>query len=154
MRLLLVADSHGREMGSVIRGINKEWTVLTVRVSSQTAAVRERYLQRLSEIRQFEPEAIVLHVGHNDISHHAYYNPDPKHVKDFFPAILEFVGLLQGNHPSARVFYSSVFPRSTGPNMNDKNRHSYNKLASRFGALTQSTCMREGISLNILPWCV
>jgi lysophospholipase L1-like esterase len=154
MRLLLVADSHGRGMGSVIHRLNTDWTVMTVRVSSQTSAVRERYVQRLAEIRQYEPEAIILHVGHNDLSHHEYYNPTPKHVKDFFPSVLEFVRLLQGNHPSARVFYSSVFPRSTGPTMSDKERRSYNKLASRFGALTQSTCTKEEIRfmLNGVLW--
>jgi hypothetical protein len=38
--------------------------------------------------------------------------------------------------------------------MSDKERRSYNKLASRFGALTQSTCTKEGIRfmLNGVLW--
>ena len=75
-------------------------------------------------------------------------------MKEFFPSVLDFVALIQGNHPSARVFYSSVFPRSTGPLMTDGERHSYNKVASRYGCLTQSTCKQNGISfvLNGALW--
>ena len=40
MRLLLIADSHGRGMASVIHSVDKEWEVMTVRVSGQTEDVR------------------------------------------------------------------------------------------------------------------
>jgi lysophospholipase L1-like esterase len=154
MRLLLVADSHGRGMGSVVHRLDDSWMVMTVRVSGQTQDVKDRYLERLSEVRQFNPEAVILHVGHNNFSYHSYHNPDPDHVKEFFPSILEFVALLQGNHPRAKVVYSSVFPRSTGPRLTDGERHSYNKVASRYGCLTQSTCKKEGINfvLNGALW--
>ena len=154
MRLLLVADSHGHGMASVIHRLDSAWMVMTVRVSGQTQEVRDRYIERLPEVRQFNPEAVILHVGHNNLSYHSYYNPDPDHVKEFFPSILEFVALLQGNHPSAIVIYSSVFPRSTGPRLTDGERHSYNKVASRYGCLTQSTCRQNGINfvLNGALW--
>jgi lysophospholipase L1-like esterase len=154
MRLLLVTDSHGIGMAKMIHGLNKDWIVMTVRVSSQTEAVRERYVQRLAEIHQFGPQKILLHVGHNDLNFHPYYNQDPQHVKELFPFILSFVYLLKANHPMAGVWYSSVFPRSTGPRMSEDQKISYNKLASRFGVLTQSTCRKENIefTLNGVLW--
>ena len=154
MKLVIVADSHGRGMGSVIHGLDKDWIVLTVFVSGQTGAVRGRYLDRLSEIRQFEPDRIILHVGHNDLNFHPRHNQDPQFVKELFPFVLDFVSLLRSNHPTARVHYSSVFPRKVGPHMNDAERASYNKLASRYGCLTQSTCKKEGhrFMLNGVLW--
>jgi lysophospholipase L1-like esterase len=154
MRLLLVTDSHGFGMASVIHGIDKEWVVMTVRVSSQIGEVRDRYLQRLAEVRQFGPQKILLHVGHNDLNYHPFHNLDPDHVKELFPHVLSFVTLLRINHPMSRVYFSSVFPRSTGPRMNEVQKISYNKLASRFGVLTQSTCKKEGIdfTLNGVLW--
>jgi lysophospholipase L1-like esterase len=154
MRLLLVTDSHGIGMASMIHGLDKDWVVMTVRVSSQTEAVRDRYLQWLAEIRQFGPHRILLHVGHNDLNFHPYHNQDPQHVKELFPFILSFISLLKTNHPMASVWYSSVFPRSTGSRMNEDQKVSYNKLASRFGVLTQSTCRRERIdfTLNGVLW--
>jgi lysophospholipase L1-like esterase len=154
MQLLLVADSHGRGMASVIEGIDKDWEVMTVRVSGQTDDVRAQYVKSLPEIRHFNPETVILHVGHNNLSYHSHHNPDPEHVKEFFPSVLSFVSQLQANHPVARVIYSSVFPRSTGPLMSDSERHSYNKVASRYGCLTQSTCKQNGINfvLNGALW--
>jgi lysophospholipase L1-like esterase len=154
MKLLIVADSHGRGMATVIHGLNKEWIVMTVFVGGQTEAVRDRYLDRLTEIRQFDPSRIILHVGHNDLNFHPRYNQDPQFVKELFPVVLGFIHLLQANHPAARIHYSSIFPRTIGPHMNEVSRKSYNKLASRYGCLTQSTCRKEGhrFMLNGALW--
>jgi lysophospholipase L1-like esterase len=109
--------------------------------------VRIRYLLRVREAEIFNPETIILHIGHNDLWYHPFYNTHPQNVKDFSPFVQSFITLLREHHPSARIIYSSVYPRSAGPHLDESEKISYNKLAQRYGVLTQSTCKREGISL-------
>jgi lysophospholipase L1-like esterase len=102
----------------------------------------------------FNPEAIILHIGHNNLWYHPLHNIHPQNIKDFFPFVLSFLALLRGHHPSAKIIYSSIFPRSVGPHLDKSQRGSYNRLAARYGALTQSTCRREEIAfvLNRVLW--
>jgi lysophospholipase L1-like esterase len=154
MRVLIISDSHGYDMGAAMQAIRKEWIVHSICLGRSSEAVRLCYLSQFQETVEFRPEAVILHIGHNNLWYHHVHNTQPQNIKDYFPFVLSFISLLKGHHPSARIIYSSIYPRSVGPYMNDSERASYNRLAYRYGVLVQSTCKREGISfmLNGTLW--
>jgi lysophospholipase L1-like esterase len=154
MRVLVVSDSHVYSMDAAILSVRKEWEVLSICHGRGSEAVRVRYMSRVGEAERFNPEAMILHIGHNDLWYHPFYNTHPQNVKDFSPFVQSFVTLLRDHHPSAQIIYSSVYPRSVGPHLDETEKRSYNKLPQRYGVLTQSTCKRKGISfiLNGTLW--
>jgi lysophospholipase L1-like esterase len=143
MRILLVTDSHGRDMGTTIREVHSGWKIFTVRVGGVNTAVRASYLRRHRELRRFNPDRIILHVGHNDLQYHPYHNQSPEHGKYFFPSVLSFLALLMGNHPRATVFFSCPFPRTIGPGFTNDQRMVYNRTATRLGAMARSAANRS-----------
>jgi hypothetical protein len=145
MRLLIVSDSHGRGVEDIVRRDNKDWSVMTVWVGAQLEHVKAKHYAQMQEIYEFNPAYAILHVGHNDIMYHPQHNDSPKHIKYYFPEVVEFLQLLQGNHPLTKVFYSTIFPRSEGYDLSVVEKRNYNVLAGRFGVRAKSTCLREGV---------
>jgi lysophospholipase L1-like esterase len=154
MRLLLVTDSHGRDLADIVHRSYKGWTVYSVIVGQSTDAIRTAYERQVRAAIQFRPDYIVLHCGHNDVVYHPRYNENQQHIKHFFPEILEFLGLLAANHPLSRVFYSSMLPRGEGPLMNSSEKLKYNKLACRFGVRAATSCHEAGFEIlkNFCMW--
>jgi hypothetical protein len=111
-------------------------------------------MAHLTELKDFEPEAIVLHVGHNDLVHHHFHNPHPMQMQDFFPFAMKFVDYLQDHFPSCRVVYSSLFPRTLGPYMGQSLKIEYNKMAAKYGEMVESACTNQGkrFTLNKTLW--
>jgi hypothetical protein len=102
----------------------------------------------------FRPDYVILHSGHNDVVFHPKYNPKPQHIKHFFHVILEFLHLLEENHPTARVIYSSLLPRGASSRMSEGEKDSYNRLACRFGVRATTSCQSEGFMVlqNFCMW--
>ena len=154
MRLLIVSDSHGREL---IKAFATDYPTCTVRimlVGSTTDVVRENYARRQQEAISFMPDNIILHVGHNDVVYHPFHNTSPRHIKEFFPDVVSFLRLLRERHAESKIFYSTMLPRGVGRMFSETKRIQYNTLAARFGVLAQSTCRREGFGflLNSCMW--
>lgn len=154
MRLMLIADSHGREMSDLVTGTYKGWSVFSVIVGQKTSAIRACYESRVSAAVLFQPDYVLLHCGHNDVVYHPRYTREPQHIKHFFPDILDFLQLLATNHPQARVIYFSLLPRGVGPHMGKEEKDKYNKLACRFGVRATTSCNHAGFEVlqNFCMW--
>jgi hypothetical protein len=90
MKILLVTDSHGRDLLGLFRFERKGWNVLAVRVGSTLHAVRHAFMGRISEIQRFQPDCVVFHAGHNDVVFQQKHNRYPQHIKYFFPSVKDF----------------------------------------------------------------
>ena len=111
MRILVLGDSHCRDMDGVFKELNSGTIVKTVFVSRQTSLVRLGYLRRIEELKSFSPERILIHVGHNDLNYHWRYNTDPSRLEDYFPQFVSFVELVKSSHPGSIIYLSNIFPR-------------------------------------------
>ena len=138
MNILLLTDSHGHSMDAALKSIQPGCKVYTISVGGNIGGIRSMYSARLNEVLTFSPDVIIIHSGHNDVIPHPRYDNHPIYMKFFLPLLDNFRGLLQSNHPLAKVYVSSPFPRTTGPNFTLKQRDSYNKLAIRFRYMLRS----------------
>ena len=132
MRLLIVADSHGRGMGSQVKKENKNWDAIVVRVGRVAPEVYKAYEDLVPDIRKFRPEACVLHVGHNDLTYHSRFNPNPMDMMSFLKYVLGFIDRIQSDLPPCRIHYSSIFPRTVGYKMGKVAKETYNAMAVEY----------------------
>ena len=127
--MLLISDSHGHDMATILHEVQPGCAVMVVQVGRNISAIRLMYSAKLRGILSFKPEVIVVHLGHNDIVAHPVHNPSPRHLKYFVPVLLDFCETIQMDHPAARLMISNLFPRTVGPRFTESMRKGYNRLA-------------------------
>jgi lysophospholipase L1-like esterase len=154
MRILLISDSHGHAMGSTIEGLDSECHVMTVSVGGKLGSIRAMYNARLGEVMRFMPDVIIVHSAHNDVMPHPRYDNKPIFMRFFIPQLERFRTHLLANHPLSIIYFSSMLPRTTGPDFNSSQRDSYNKLCIRFRDMLRSAANRGGyrVLLNCSMW--
>jgi hypothetical protein len=133
MRVFVLADSHGRGMDTAMRQVDATMDVRVISHAGPTPSVWERYLAREREITEFDPQSIVFHVGHNDLMYHPVHNIEPIHPICVYPMIMSYYNQLVRQYPTARVIYSSVYPRTVGNYMDFEMKASYNYQIYLFG---------------------
>jgi lysophospholipase L1-like esterase len=135
LRILIVGDSHCRGMDNAIKTGRTQIQTFSVIFPRGTRAISGRYLSTLSHIRLFDPEIIFLHCGHNDLVYHASLNSFPINSQETRRLTLEFVQLLQQNHPLSKVIISALLPRTYKDNSSLQQDEviSFNKLVKRHG---------------------
>ena len=130
MRVLIISDSHGRGMAQYLES-DYQWFTRTVLVARTTTLVRDEYRNRLPGLQDFYPDAILIHVGHNDVERHPTHNPHPMVSLLAFTEIVRFMGEIEKDFPYSRIIYSSLFPRTTGSEWDRvRRRHTISKRAS------------------------
>jgi lysophospholipase L1-like esterase len=122
MRLLIVSDSHGRELSKVFAKDYPDCIVKIMLVGSTTDQVRDNYVRRQREAISFMPDNIILHVGHNDVVYHPYHNTSPRHIKDYFPDVMSFLRLLRERHAGSKLYYSTMLPRGVGRMLSEEQK--------------------------------
>jgi hypothetical protein len=154
MKLMIVADSHGRDLQSIIKRLEPDWNILVIWLGQKTSLLRQYYDGRLSEILAYNPDSIVLHSGHNDVAFHVRYNCEPIGIVELLPEVMDFKGYLQVNHPSATIYWSSLFPRTQAGNFNMEQTGIYNRKAKRYMESLRSASNSEnfGRLLNQVLW--
>jgi lysophospholipase L1-like esterase len=154
MRLLIVGDSHVRGMGDAVERLDKRVSTMTVQVGRRTSIVRSAYEYKLVSAQSFSPEVIVVHSGHNDIVAHKYYNPTPTHLLPFFDELQSFRQAIEGNHPTSRVYLSSLLPRAPCNRFSTVQKIAYNKLAIRFREMLRANARDQSYSViyNNVLW--
>ena len=71
MRLLFIAESHGRFMDQALLTIDPTVELMGVwRPGARISGVIELLIQRMHEIIDFDPDFVVMHLGHNDLTPH------------------------------------------------------------------------------------
>ena len=154
MRVLVLADSHGRDMDIAIREVDKNMDVRVIAHAGPTPRVWTRYLAREEEMIQFDPQCIVLHVGHNDLTFHPVHNINPIHPICVYPEIMGYFAKLEQRFPTARVIYSCVYPRTIGPYMDFEMKASFNHQIYQYGKGVIFNCKKreQRYVLNRVLW--
>jgi lysophospholipase L1-like esterase len=143
MRAIIISDSHGRRMNDFIRAHDSRWVVKLVAVGRGTSVVRESYMSRLDELKAFSPDAVLLHLGHNDVVHHPCHNPYPISSSLAFTRVMRFMDEVSRDLPMARVVYSSLFPRAVGNSMSPEEKVMYNTEACIYGEMVARASVAE-----------
>jgi hypothetical protein len=131
MRVLIVADSHGKKLQAMFTSLEPAWTVLIVTLGRRTDLLCDFYNSRRTELIRFRPDAVIMHSGHNDIVAHARYNREPIGVRELFTKVMDFRMRLVSDHPSAEIYLSSMYPRTEGDNFSKEQVGVYNRMAHR-----------------------
>jgi hypothetical protein len=159
MKLLLVSDSHGYEMQRILPTMMEGMDVFPVILGRGIAPIRGLYRELLQEVYYFDPELILMHMGHNDVTTHRVHNTNPLFVTAVFHMLREFAQEITANFPEARLIISSMLPRTAGSYFSDAEALSYNKIAKRYGQMLlqearsdEETATRFVPSLNRNVW--
>jgi lysophospholipase L1-like esterase len=114
------------------------YSVLTVRYGRKLPEVRGLYRRRLRSLRRFRPEAVVIHLGHNDIVLHSRYNQNPLFSTVVLHQVREMVEEVSSDFPGARIYVSSILQRVAGGGVRADEIDRYNRMARRFGEMVRS----------------
>ena len=139
-RILLLGDSHTREMSAAFNKLSPSCLVYTITVPAGLNAIITKYRSILHHVINFNPSIVIIHAGHNDIVFHHYHNHHPSNPRVVTADILQFVAELSTNHPSIRPFISSIFPRTYTERsyLPESEILPYNKKIKRHGQYLQS----------------
>ena len=144
MRLVLVTDSHGRGLAVELVAQRPDFIIVTVRVGRKLSAIRGLYRRRLRALQRFQPDIVVMHLGHNDLVAHTSYNPRPLFITAVMHQIMEFVSEIRVTLPRTRIIVSSVLPRVESCEFNAEKTVKYNRIARRFGEMVRSAGNKPG----------
>ena len=133
--MLLITDSHGRGLSTKMERLDTRLSVLNIRVGAKLSSIRGVYRRKLGSIRDYQPEVVILHFGHNDLVPHARHNPNPLFLTAVIHQIQEFVTEVSSNLPDVRIIVSSILPRMPADGFGITKAASYNRLARRFGEI-------------------
>ena len=111
-RMLYIASSHGKSMDWAIRHVDHRVQVKGIwKSGGKVLEMIEIVKKRMGEILRFDPDCIIIHLGHNDISYHYKFNPRPRKVKLVVEDLHVFYLALSFMMPNAKVVVSCPFPR-------------------------------------------
>jgi hypothetical protein len=135
IRLLLIGDSHCREMGGFISSFNKRFEVMTISKGRQHDEIIYLFRSRTFAATRFNPHAIVIHFGHNDLSFHAKHNAHRALSRDMASVTGDFAQEVQSFCPGATIHLSAVFTRTqaTKSTLSPIEVVAYNRTAKRHG---------------------
>jgi hypothetical protein len=156
LRIFILGDSHVRDMDCTIVSTFPKIKTFTISVPRKVEAMMLRYTDRLDEILHFNPDHIIVHIGHNELAYDDLMNPVPKDSTQTTDITLRTITILRTNHPSAKIIVSAVFPRSFThhSHMTYLDLCHYNDTAKRHGKRVRSRMDELGIrvELNMPMW--
>jgi lysophospholipase L1-like esterase len=136
MNVLLVGDSHmGRGLDEVLSNLSSSISTFTVLLPRNIGLITLEYRSKLQDIYYFDPDVIIVHLGHNDLVRHPVHNLHPSVSTAVASSTITFADEIHHNFPNASIFISAILPRTytdssllSGPEI-----VSYNKMAKRHG---------------------
>ena len=135
MKLLLLGDSHCRELTDIFAELTSTITVYTVFVPLDITSITLQYRSKINTINAYRPDVILIHLGHNDLVYHPVHNLSPSNSSTVASSTIALANELHQNHPYATIYVSAIIPRT----FTHKSRltkaqvTSYNKMAKRHG---------------------
>jgi lysophospholipase L1-like esterase len=144
VNILLISDSHGKRMASILERKNDGWSVLTLRLGQKVSSIRGLYRRKLPTIRRFRPDGVIFLVGHNDLVMHPVHNLSPRFITAVFHTVLEFIVEIAANFPMVRILASSLLPRVVADRFGEVETGGYNRIARRFGERLRSAGNQRG----------
>jgi lysophospholipase L1-like esterase len=154
-RILILGDSHTREMNIAFKKFLPSCLTFIITVPSGLNAIISKYRSILHHVTIFNPSVVIIHAGHNDIVFHHHHNPHPRNPRTVTDEILQLVDELCSNHPAIRPFISSIFPRTYTARsyLPEQEITPYNKKIKRHGqhllSITEDT-----ITTTLLNMCL
>jgi lysophospholipase L1-like esterase len=123
-------------------------TVFTVFYGRQIPETTVKYRAQIPAINIFDPDYTIIHMGHNDLAKHPYYNPRPLVSRD--------VSRMTINFARTEIFLSSVFPRTftETSNLSETQVVKYNQTAKRHGQRLRTRATEVGYNciLTSILW--
>jgi lysophospholipase L1-like esterase len=156
MRILVIGDSHTRDLDTSINFLRPHYLTYRITVGSQTGQIITKYRQELPFILHFNPTVALVHMGHNDIMIHPSLNPFPTHPRTVAAQTIAFGNELTTNHHGISIYNSSIYPRTLTHDsyLDEYDVGSYNKKAKRYGQLLRPLSHQAGYNclLNNILW--
>ena len=154
--ILIVGDSHCRELDGIITKTYKKLNVYVVSVGRQTDEIMAAYTNELEAIFAFEPDTVIFHSGHNELAYHRTKNLTPKDSTQTTVITINAAAVLKVNHPNAMIIISSVFPRllTFKSSLRQLDLAHYNSTAERHGRClkTEANKIELHVFLNNFLW--
>jgi hypothetical protein len=154
--ILIVGDSHCRELDEIITKTYKKVKVYVVSVGRQTDEIMAAYTSELEAITAFEPDTVILHSGHNELAYHRTKNLTPKDSTQTTAIIINAAAVLKMNHPNSLIIVSSVFPRllTFKSSLRQLDLAHYNSTAERHGRRLKAEAKKNELHafLNNFLW--
>ena len=156
VRLLIIGDSHTREIHHAINKIMPSTRTYTVSVGRDLNQIILKYHILYHHIKRFQPTHLILHAGHNDIVRHHSYNQNPSNPRILTRDLLHFINEVITDHPTIKPYTSSIFPRTHTDHsyLSPTEVVSYNRKIKRHGehlvTVTRSTNVH--VLLNNCLW--
>jgi lysophospholipase L1-like esterase len=156
MRILLLGDSHCRELQPVIRRQSSLSYTMIISVGSNTDAIAANYRTKVYLVNQFNPDVAIIHTGHNDMARHPSYNSEPEISTRVAGKTLRLANELHQNHPQLHIFISCTFPRTPTPSsiLSSSEVRTYNLKVKRHGPRLRAMATTAGYHclLNMCMW--
>jgi lysophospholipase L1-like esterase len=151
MKYLIVGDSHVWDLPKYLRELDTNATSLIISKGRRTAEVIQMYRDELFEIVCFDPEVIVIHLGHNDMAEHRIHNVRPPHPLAVTAQLIGFAGEVATNFPSAKFLLSATLPRchTETANLPLTKIMTYNKSCKRLGQGLRHDATPHGIQVGL-----
>ena len=155
-RLLIVCDSHTREIHLAINKIMPSCRTFTVSVGRDLDKIILKYHVLFHHIKRFRPTHLIIHAGHNDIVRHHIYNLNPLNPRVFTRDMLHFINEIIADHPTIKPYTSSIFPRTYTDHsyLSPTDVVSYNRKCKRHGEhlVTTTRNTNTHVLLNNCLW--
>ena len=125
----------GRGLGVLLNNLSPSIHSLTVLVPSSITLITAEYRSKIPTIRNFRPNVIILHLGHNDLVYHPIHNLNPSISTAVASDTITLANEIHQNHPDASIFISAIFPRTSTDSslLSYTDVISYNRMAKRHG---------------------
>ena len=133
----MITDSHGFGMERIIREMDGSVDVLSLCYGKSTVEIIGKIRLETRNIISFNPDTLILHMGHNDIFEHEVKNPNPTRNTVAMEQIFDFYKDLKTALPNTRIMYSCMFPRIKVEPYSEKQITQYNHVALRMGRKAQ-----------------
>ena len=88
-------------MRALIITVNSDWIVKLLAIGRGTSVVRETYQTKMHELQEFFPDAVLMHLGHDDLVHHPRHNPTPLSSSLAFTQAMRFMDEVSEDMPFA-----------------------------------------------------
>ena len=151
MKILLLGDSHCRDLDSIFKEISSSYVIYTVSTGDQLDAIATKFRNKVQSIIRFDPDSVILHGGHNDMARHPRYNRRPQVSKPTARKTMQLAREVHSYLPSAKIFVSNVFPRTFTDRsiLSQSEVHKYNETSKRHGPQLRALTGIEGFNMLI-----
>lgn len=141
MRILLLADSHGRELGEIMTTMSPHMTVESLWMpGGKIKDVKDMIVGNKDWIIHYNPTYVIFHTLHNQLAWHARSNPTVEHFEEVVQELEEVIKILIDLVPLAVPFVSGLFPRIASKYMAEDKVKGYNTKAQRVGRYIVQRC--------------